>query len=366
VEIEATVLTRVNSVVDTADVADAEYAGGLRAAVSAALAYAIAALAEPEGRPAPLPVELLAQARRAARAGVPLDAVLRRYVAGHALLSDFIVTEAEAAALSADSLQDALRFEAATLDHLIDAVSAEYRAELEARSRSAERRRADRARRLLAGELADPAPLDYDLDAHHLGAIGAGPGADRTLRDLARALDRRLLLVRSDERACWAWLGGRRPLDPAEAVAQATSAAPPQGVLALGEPAQGLDGWRLTHRQAAAALPVAQRGPDPVVRYSDVALLATALQDDLLVASLRRLYLEPLARGPDRGETARQTLRAYFKADRNVSSAAPILRISRNTVASRLRVIEEAIGRPLAPCAAEFELALDLESLAAR
>ena len=36
------------------------------------------------------------------------------------------------------------------------------------------------------------------------------------------------------------------------------------------------------------------RGPEPFVRYVDVALLAAVLQDDLLATSLRKLYLEPL------------------------------------------------------------------------
>src|SRR5665213_761206 len=60
---------------------------------------------------------------------------------------------------------------------------------------------------------------------------------------------------------------------------------------AVGEPGAGVDGWRLTHRQAQAALLVALRRPGGprLTRYVDVALLASALRDDVLTSSLRDL-----------------------------------------------------------------------------
>ena len=51
----------------------------------------------------------------------------------------------------------------------------------------------------------------------------------------------------------------------------------PAGVSsAIGEPGKGLDGWRLTHRQAQAAMRIALRRPQRLTRYADVALLAVA------------------------------------------------------------------------------------------
>lgn len=50
------------------------------------------------------------------------------------------------------------------------------------------------------------------------------------------------------------------------------------------------------------------------------------------MASLGQLYLEPLARERDGGQMARETLRAYFGAERNGASAAPVLGVSRQTV----------------------------------
>jgi hypothetical protein len=342
--------------------AEPAYAEGLRAAVSAALEYALAAIARGSERPAPVPLELRAQARLAARSGVGLDTVLRRYCAGSALLGDHLIEAAEEAELPAAELKRFLRAQAAGLERLLAAVSEEYRREAQAGPLSAKQLRAEWVKRLLDGELLDASQLAYELDAWHLGVVLLGAGAQVEIRELARSLDRRLLLVPRGEDGAWAWLGGARPLDPTELARQAAARLPDGARLAIGEPAEGVAGWRLTHRQAAAAAPIALRGHEPLVRYADVALLASAAQDDLLLASLRRLYLEPLERERDGGAATRETLRAYFAAGRNVSSTAAALGISRQAVGSRLRAIEERTGRPLGACAAEIEIALRIEA----
>ena len=119
--------------------------------------------------------------------------------------------------------------------------------------------------------------------------------------------------------------------------------------LAAGEAAQGIAGWRLSHRQAMAALPIALREPGSIVCYSEVALLASMLQDDLLATSLHERYLVPLNAGRDGGEVARETLRAYFAANRNASSAAAALGVNRRTVTNRLQAIEERSASRLTP-----------------
>ena len=216
---------------------------------------------------------------------------------------------------------------------------------------------------MLAGESLDTSGLGYDFDVHHVGAMACGPEAAEALRRLAAVLDRSLLLLRRDEETAWAWLGGRQALE-FEAVEQASRrAGPPRPPSAVGEPGKSIAGWRLSHRQAQAALPIALRTADALTRYADVALLASVLQDDLLVASLRQLYLVPLEAERDGGEALRETLRAYFAAERNVSSAAATLGVSRRTVASRLHAIEERFGCPLGACAADAEAALRLQDL---
>ena len=83
-EIEGEVMTRVFAIADPDP--DPAYAEGLRTAVCAATAYAIEIVERGEEHAPPPPPILLAQARLAARAGVGLDTVLRRYCAGQNLL----------------------------------------------------------------------------------------------------------------------------------------------------------------------------------------------------------------------------------------------------------------------------------------
>jgi PucR C-terminal helix-turn-helix domain/GGDEF-like domain len=363
-ELERATLARVYGVSDPASVDDPAYVIGLRQAVAAAISYALAAIADRDSPPPP--PQLLSQARCAASHGVALDTVLRRYVAGHALLGDFLIGEAGAAggAVVSKELREALRIEGALFDRLLDAVAAEYANEVESRSRGTDRQRAKLVRALLDGEMIDIADLRYDLEAWHLGLLATGPGAGEALRQLAAALDREILHVQPESGTAWAWLGGHGRLDTDEVVRAAGSGLPATVRLAVGEPGRGLSGWHLTHRQARAALPVARQGRDPVVRYSDVTLLAAALSDEVMASSLHDLYLEPLTHESDGGEALRQTLLAYFRSGRNVSSTAAALGISWPTVKARLDTIEGRIGRSLGACAAEVETALQLQRLA--
>jgi DNA-binding PucR family transcriptional regulator len=178
-----------------------------------------------------------------------------------------------------------------------------------------------------------------------------------------------LILPRGDNLA-WGWMarGERFTSEELDALASDSQDAARRRRasdtrLALGEPAQGLAGWRLSHHQARAALAVAQLGPDPVVHYADVAMLATILKDELLMSSLQQLYLEPLDGGRDGGDELRRTLRAYFEADRNVSAAAAAVGVTRQAVARRLRSAEERLGRPIGALGADLEIALRLEAL---
>jgi len=362
-EIEQATLTRAYAIADPGAAADPTYVGGLRAAVRAALDYGMTAVERGERNAPPIPPSLLTQARIAVRSGVPLDTVLRRYLAGYTLLGDFLIEEVERSDLSDSGLKRLLRTQAALFDRVLAAVGKEYAREAASRPGPVRQRHLACVRRLLNGELLDTSELNYDFEGFHLGAIASGPRATKALRDLARGLDRGLLLVHYDERTVWAWLGARLEFDLAEVERFVTSHWPPQVSLAFGEPARALSGWRLTHKQAAAALPIALRSQKACIRYADVALFALALKDDLLAVSLRELYLRPLEAERDGGEILRQTLRAYFMADRNVSSAAAAQGVSRQAIAKRLHTVEERLGRPFNLCEVELEVALNLQQL---
>jgi hypothetical protein len=361
-ELRSAVATRVYAIADPHEVADPAYLEGLNAALAAAVDYRLAVLEVGERRAPAVPEVLLAQARLDARDGVALETVLRRYFAGNSLVGDFLAEEAERAEVGSSELRRLLAEQATLGDRLIEAVSAEHARESASRPSSAAERRRELVKSLLAGELVHHSELGYDLDGHHLALMARGQGAEKLMRALAGRLDRRLLIVQREEEPRWAcWLGGRAPLDPAEAVAALRDLAPGGVFVSIGEPAEELAGWRFSHRQAKAALPVAERRGEPVLRYGDVAVLAAIGRDDLLETSLRRLYLEPLERGREGGKVARQTLRAYFDADRNISSTAAALGVDRRTVRNRIGAIEELLGRPLRGSLADLEIALRLD-----
>lgn len=360
-EIQAAIATRVYAISDPHDVADPAYLQGLDAALAAAIEHRLAVLEVGERRAPAVPPVLLAQARLDARDGVPLDTVLRRYFAGNSLFGDFLVEEAERAEVPSSALRRLLAAQATLGDRLLAAVSAEHAREAKNWPSSTAERRRECVKSLLAGELVDHSELGYDLGAHHLALMAKGEGAPEAMRVLAGRLDRRLLAVCREEEDTWAcWLGGGSPLEAEQALRALREISPERVFVTVGEPGEGLSGWRFSHRQAKAALPIAERRGQPILRYADVTLLASILRDDLGVTSLRRLYLEPLEGARDGGKVARETLRAYFAAERNVSSTAAALGVDRRTVTNRIHAIEELFGRPLKDFAMELETALQL------
>lgn len=361
-ELQGAIATRVYAISDPREVADPAYPQGLSAAVAAAVDYRLAVLEAGERRAPEVPAALLAQARLDARDGVSLDTVLRRYFAGNALFENFLLGEAEGDAVPSSALRHLLGEQATLSDRLLAAVSAEHAREAKNRPSNPAERRRECVKALLAGELVDRSELDYDLDGHHLALMAKGDGGEELMRTLANTLGCRLLAVRREEESIWAcWLGGMRQLPPKKAL-QALRGDVPDGVfVTVGEPGEGLSGWRFSHLQAKAALPVAERRGQPVLAYADVALLASILRDDLIAGSLRQVYLAPLEQTRDGGKVARETLRAYFTAERNISSTAAALGVDRRTVRNRIHSIEELLGRPLKTSAADLEIALRLD-----
>ncbi len=358
-EIEEAILTRLFAISDPRE-ADLGYINGLRHSVTAALDYALEAIERSEENMPQLPPLLRAQARMAAREGIGLDIVLRRYVAGFNIFSDFLVAEADRGkAPKGPDLVHTLNGRAALFDQLIEAVSEEHKRESMARMHTSEERRVHRIERLIAGQVIDTQSLGYDFDGYHVGLVIVADSPGDVIQALAGAFDRRLLLVRPADGSAWAWLGGLRKLASAEVLREATSL-PGVSALAIGEMGGGLSGWRLTHRQAAAAAQVAEHGNQRIVRYADVSLVAAAMESDLLRSSLRRSFLQPLEAERDGGKVAFETLRAYFAAEHNAASAAAALGLTRQAVNGRLRLIGERLGRTVSSCAAQLEVALNL------
>jgi hypothetical protein len=90
------------------------------------ISYGVHCGSELERNPPPIPPELLVQARVAARNGIGLNTVLRRYFAGYALLGDFLIEEAHER-VQGIALKRLLRLQASLFDGVIAVVSEEHR-----------------------------------------------------------------------------------------------------------------------------------------------------------------------------------------------------------------------------------------------
>lgn len=245
----------------------------------------------------------------------------------------------------------------------MSAVATEYMHELEQMRRSPAMRIAERVDHLLADDgLASFDDLGYEPEAWHLGMIVKGAKADETLRVLASRLDRRGLCVPRQDGTVWAWLGGRRPVAFAR-VQTITAEIPADVSVAVGESRWGADGWRLTHREAQAALLVLLRRQEKMTRGRDTVLLAAVLRDKSAAESLREEYLRPLEELGSFEEKLCRTLQVYVATKFNAESTRVILDIDRSTVERHVRKAEELFDRQIHSCHAELKVALELREL---
>jgi hypothetical protein len=369
-EIEEAMLCRVRGIADPSGEDENQYEDRIRQAVAEAFEHALEVLESDRASDPTPPTSLLWQARLAARSEIPLDLILRRYFAAFALFSHFVLEEVEKVSEEGSpsgegDAQELFQVQAREFDRLVEFVAAEYRSEIDRRRSSPCGGRADEIKRLLAGEPPSTASLDYDLGVWHLGLILGGDLPDGALKSISKSLDRRLLRAQPEGGLTWAWLGGRRPTDASALLELCRTELPDTIRVAVGEPALGLSGWRLSHWQAAAAFRHADGERWRLVRYAEVGLAVCVQKDHVLAATLHQLFLDPLKGERDGGETLRQTLRAYLSSGRNVSSAAASLGVSRQTVASRIRAYEERIGKSVSTCEAEMDIALRLPDVPA-
>jgi hypothetical protein len=168
-----------------------EYIAGLRVAVTAIVDYGLMGLEQGEEWSGPIPSSAIAQAHRAARDGVSLDTVLRRYALGDRVLGEFVMDEVES--LSPRTLRHVFRAQGSLLDRLMASIATEYRQETERVQRSPEQRRAHRVQKLLAGEPVDKADVIDDGQSlrtfrQRLGRVHRGQSYARAHRGSHRRI----------------------------------------------------------------------------------------------------------------------------------------------------------------------------------
>ena len=362
-DLVATMLARMRDEAPDFDTASrAELADGLRGSCYGNIRAALGALGDDRQPPRHSPAEAMDVARATARADIALEPLLHTYRIGHAVVLERFFTLIEELDLSSAQRSAATligsKYLFAYVDRVVGEVSTEYTAERARVSRSSVQRRVQLVRDVLGGAAVDSTELGYRLEQEHLAVVAVGPGADASLRDLARRLGRQLLTIAMTDDTVWAWLGSpqRRRPRPDGPLARADD--PTR--YAVGEPARGIAGFRESHEQALAAHRVARHLPQLVTHYDDVALEAALLHDTHAARRFVERELGPLTAWDTRTCLLRETLHSYLRAGLNAAAAAAVLHVSDRTVAYRIHSIEETLGRSVLSRSTELAAATRL------
>jgi hypothetical protein len=312
-----------------------------------------------------LPPAPLTQAERAARVGIPLEVLMKRHHAGQEMLLGVIRSEiAKSKHAEPGAAVEIMLALQARGNRLTEAVLDAYRREAVRTPSSPDERRARLVQQLLSGASQDTAKLDYPFDrVWHTCVIAAGSAGAQAVETIATALKPARLVVPQGKALVRAWFGGSVPVETGAIEKIVLAMAPGSLTLALSEPAKDLDGFRLAHRQAQAALRVALVEQRLVARWVDVALLTHWVADPPLAAAFVDACLGPLNALRNKGAQARETLRALFEAGGQAANAAAKLGVHRHTVDRHVKAIEEQLGYLPFDRHAELGLALRLEAL---
>ncbi|MCW2996762.1 MAG: hypothetical protein JWN65_311 [Solirubrobacterales bacterium] len=336
-----------------------------------------------EASSAVAPVEAAHYAREYARAGMPIEALMRTYRIGHAVLSQQWLERLQIAKARREVLAEAVTVSSAWMFAYVDAVSAgiaeSYMHERERWVRSAAALRADEVRAIIDGRQADEVRasqrLRYELGRTHVAVIVAGQeaeDADATIglyERVAHEVERAIgggdaLCVPLGLRTLVTWvsfnegqspdLESLTPVRGAEALAAGVR-------LAVGEPAHGLAGFRRTYEDALLAQRVArlrERRPGCVTRYEDAVLIGLLSQDG---DTARRFVSGELGALVDDSDSVRRvtaTLKVFLEEGSSNVRAARRLGVHENTIAYRVKRAEALLGRPVDDRRLELRAAL--------
>lgn len=311
----------------------------------------------------------LQEARVVAQAGIDLHALLKTYRLGQAIVWNAILEEAMRVVPDDDRrvavLRQASDYHYAWNDKVTEGVIAAYQAEHNAYFfRSQDRKRRAIVSDVLRGVPTDTEQLGYNLRMEHLAVVAWGRSPEANVRTVAHALEARHLSVSGTSGTVLGWVGAsslQRLLDERPDAFKAM----PETYLSIGEVAAGVEGFRLSHRQAWQAYRVNRIRPRDLLRYDEVALEALVLRDRQAMRDFVARELRGLDEPEARTELLRDTLTAYFKAGQNAASTANAIHVHERTVAYRLRSIEQRLGVSINSRRDEIAVALRLADILA-
>ncbi|WP_141015445.1 helix-turn-helix domain-containing protein [Nocardioides sambongensis] len=314
--------------------------------------------------PAVPPPAAVEEARAVAQWGISLESLLQTYRTGHAVIWEHAMEVVDEVVTGPDGRREPMKLISRFLfdytDAMMTALAEVYESERMAGFHDRNRRRRQLVRDVLEGLPIDQSKLPYLVSGVHLAAVSAGENADRTFAQLAASHGLSSLTVAGPSGSTWAWFGGNALTDP-DVARRLAGGVPKSLVVGLGDVAEGVDGFRVSHVEATQAYRIARRSSMNVARYTDVALTSLALMDEPLARQFMTRQLGFLADVDDpRASELRTTLRAYFDAGHNASVAAARLNLNDRTVAYRLRTVEQKLDGPIVARRDELSVALRL------
>jgi DNA-binding PucR family transcriptional regulator len=331
------------------------------------------------------PTAALEYARRLAQQGMPVNALVRAYRIGQRRINELVFAELRAIDIPEPMRVSVIEAITATLFEYIDWMSQQvvaiYEDERERWLENQNSLRALRVREVLAAHRtidvdAATTSIRYPLRWHHVGLVLWYPdvGADgdelarlqRFLRELAESAGAAAapLFVAADQTCGWGWLPYRASTDDAPAAVRRFALARPDAPsLAIGTMADGVEGFRQSHREAetARSVSVIAKRPEPtVISASDPGLSVVArLGGD--VAGTRdwvATVLGDLAIDNENDGRLRDTLRVFLGCGSSYKVAAEELNLHFNSVKYRVGRAVARRGREIGSDRLDVELAL--------
>jgi hypothetical protein len=316
-------------------------------------------------------VEVRQLTRALARLGIEISTITRGYRIGMQrwieLWTAAVLRYAGSNADAVSLVQAGSRYGFTWLDQLTECVTEEFRDEAARLAHERSLAQVELVQRTLDDAELDRteagARLRYNLNARHIALVLCHPSGvaneSATRQFLGSIGTAPALIVRVDTRTSWCWV----PYNSTGPVP--VPVVNPPLIAACGRPHWGLPGFRTSHREAVAAMRVAElagRGPGTITQYDDVAIAAVCSADPNWCRSFIRDELGRLGADDEAARRARETVEEFFAANSNFRIAAARLGIHHNTVRYRLDRAEQLLGRPVAERRLTLELALNLAS----
>lgn len=331
------------------------------------------------------PTAALEYARRLAQRGVPVNALVRAYRLGQRQINEVVFAELRVIDIPEAMHVEVIEAITGTLFEYIDWMSqqvvAVYEDERERWLENQNSLRGLRVREVLTANKtidmdAATNSIRYPLRWHHLGLVMWYPDAgserdqlgrlQRYLRELGESVGAAAspLFIAADRSCGWGWLPYRAAVADAPAkVRQFTLARPDSPSVAIGTMADGVEGFRQSHRQAETARGVAviaKRPAPTVIAATDPGLSVVArLGGD--VAGIRdwvTAVLGDLAADDENDARLRETLRVFLGCGSSYKVAAEELNLHFNSVKYRVGRAIARRGRDIGSDRLDVELAL--------